>query len=127
MSPNPLRLDLWWIVTPNLHDRLPRSPTHDHTDVTHVSNLPNALGGLGQIPDVLPRLGVKQPDPAVVATGDEEVLIELEGGDGGIVSGDALEDRESFEGEGDDATVRASCGQNCGRELNLAHERGVAL
>ena len=58
-SPDSLQLDPRWIVTPNFHHRLPRPLTHDRTNVSHIPNLPNAFGRLGQIPNVFPRLRLK--------------------------------------------------------------------
>jgi len=101
-------------VTPNLHDGLPRPLTHDRTNIPDIPNLPNALRRLGQIPNIPARLRLEQPDPPVVPTSDEEVLVELESGHGRIVSSDALKDGVSLERECYDATVRASCRQDGG-------------
>jgi len=92
-------------MTPNLHNRLPRPLAHNRTNVSHIPNLPDALCRLSQIPNVLPRLRLKQPNPPVVPARHEEVFVELEGGDGRIVSGDTLEDRVGFEGERYNAAV----------------------
>ena len=113
LSPSSLQLDLRWIVAPNLHNRLPRPLTHNRTNIPHIPNLPNALGRFGQIPNILPRLRLKQPDSSVVSARHEEVLVELESGHGRIVSGDALEDGVGFEGECYDTSIRASCRQDC--------------
>ena len=112
--PSSLQLDLWRIMTQNLHDRLPRPLTHNRTNVPRIPNLPNTLGRLRQISNVSPRLRLKQPDPPVVPARHEEVLVELEGGYRRVVGGYALEDRVGFEGECYDAAVRASCRQGCG-------------
>lgn len=96
-SPNSLQLDLRWIVIPNLHDGLPRPLTHNRTNISDISNLPNTLGRFSQIPNILTRLRFKQSDPPVIPTSDEEVLVELESGHGRIVGGDALEDGVGFE------------------------------
>ena len=92
-------------MTPNLHNHLPRPLTHNRTNVPHIPNLPNALGRLSQIPNILPRPRLKQPHSLVVLARDEEVLVELESVHERIVSGDTLEDGIGFEGECYDATV----------------------
>lgn len=114
-------------MTPNLYDSFPRLLTHNRTSVSDISDLPNALGWLSQIPNILPRLGLEQPDPAVVPTSYEEVLVELERGHGRVVGGYPLEDGVGFEGEGDDAAVRTPCRQDSRRELDLAYEGSMPL
>ena len=104
-SPSSLQSNLWWIVTPNLHDGLPRPLTHDRTNIPDIPNLPNALGRFSQIPNIPARLRLEQPDPPIVPTSDEEVIVELESGHGGIVSGDALKDGVCFKRECYDTTV----------------------
>jgi len=92
-------------MTPDLHNHLPRPLTHNRTNVPHIPNLPNALGRLSQIPNILSRPCLKQPHPPVVPARHEEVLVELESGHGRIVSGDALENGVGFERECYNATV----------------------
>ena len=84
-------------MTPNFHDRLPRPLTHNRTDISHISNLPNTLSWFSQIPNILPCLRLEQPNLSVIATRHEKALVELESSHGRVVGGYALEDRVGFE------------------------------
>ena len=113
--------------TPNLHDRPPRPPPEHRTRRPRKHDLPHTLPGRAELAHEVPRAHVEHPHPPVVAPRDEQRAAELQCGDTGVVRGDARTRREGVEGEGDDAPVGAACGeQGCG-ELQLAHERGVAL
>ena len=72
-----LKFDLRWVVTPNLHNGLPRPLTHNCTNIPDISDLPNTLRRFSQISNILSRLRLEQPDPPVVPTSHEEVLVEL--------------------------------------------------
>ena len=75
----------------------------------------------------MPRRDIPQLDPPVVASGNNEPVVELDRGDAIIVSADALEACIGREVEYDDATVPPAGHENVARELELADEGSVAL
>jgi len=116
-----------WSVTPYLHCSLPSPLTHNNTFILSINNLPDTLTGLAQLPHIIPRIRLEQPHPAIIPARNEEMLVELQGRDGRVVCGDAVESGECREGEGDDASVGSTCRENGGGELELANESRVAL
>ena len=113
--------------TPNLHNRPPRPPPKHRTRRARKHDLPHALPGRAELAHKVPRAHVEHPHAPVVAPGDEQRAAELQRRHAGVVRGDARARREGVEREGDDAPVGAACGEQGWGELQLAHERGVAL
>ncbi len=113
--------------TPNLHHRPPRPPPEHRTRRARKHDLPHTLPGRAELAHEVPRAHVEHPHAPVVAPGDEKRAAELQRRHAGVVRRDARAGGERVECEGDNAPVGAACGEQGRGELQLAHERGVAL
>jgi hypothetical protein len=100
-----LHLSLFRLITPNLHDSLPRPLTHNRTRILPIYNLPNALARFSQFPHIITSLGLEKPNSTVITACNEETSVELQGCDRGIVRSYSLEGRKCCKGEGDHAPI----------------------
>ncbi len=127
----PLLIHIVSSITPDLYNSLPSPLTSNNQYIAPVRDLPHRLRRLRHIPYELTRFGLEQPHSPVVAACHEVVLVELEGGDGGVVCGYAADGAEAMWGRGDgqhrdrDGCYCGSRGGGRGREKAESYDTAV--
>lgn len=99
----------------------------DDTAIVAEDDAPDGLAGLGELADLAARLVVPELDAAVVAAGDDKLVVELEAGDRVVVGAEAVDALERGEAEDDHPAVRAAGDEDRVGQLELADERRVPL
>lgn len=116
-----------WSEAQYLHDRLATALAHYRALILAEPDAPDSLAGLGELAHGRPGLHVEQLHVAVVATRNKEAVVELQAGDRVVVRAESVAGLGGFEGEDDDAAVGSARDKGISAQLQLTHERGMAL
>lgn len=112
---------------PNLHDRATASARHNNALLAFERDAPDRFGGLAQLPGEGALAQIPDFDAAVGAAAHNAGVVKLEGGNGVIVRGEAVDCCVSGEGPYSDGAVGTASYKSRSTHLKLAYEGGVAL